>query len=563
MLLAARRAPVAVILASVGLLGGCAGLMRSLTYTEGRAAALSAALSRAGNDPVARGVARFAYDDLGGLSTDALESNAVPWKIVVASLVMARADREHRSVDRQLLHGLFTEYGFLVPDSIENWAGPPPLRREWRPLGINTGPITRSVPRIELELGNLGCASCHAGVTYDRHGTPTGRAWLGAPNTSLDLQSYSGAVFSALKEAMRNEARLLAAIDTLFPDVSAVERRTIRKTILPRIRTRLPELDVTLGGPVPFNNGGPGLTNGAAAMKYQLGLIPRDRPAHEYAFTSIPDLASRTLRSSLLYDGTYVAGSSARFREMTAADVSARHVNDISRIVALFTVPVMGVRLERAREAYPNVQEMMGFLSVYRPPPFPGPVDTTLARAGARVYSANCASCHGTMSDGLRDVRVVRFPNRLVPQAEMGTDSVRWTTITPATVQALRKSAYGDLVNAERTGGYVAPILTGLWISAPYLHNGSVPTLWDLMHPDSRPERFLVGGHRLDLQRIGVALGADSAGIRRYAEGYTPWSSPQVFDTRQPGRSNRGHDREFTSLPESDRAALIEYLKVF
>jgi hypothetical protein len=60
-------------------------------------------------------------------------------------------------------------------------------------------------------------------------------------------------------------------------------------------------------------------------------------------------------------------------------------------------------------------------------------------------------------------------------------------------------------VIAANIGGYVAPILNGVWATAPYLHNGSVPTLWHLMHPESRPCRFEVGGHKLDSTKVGIA----------------------------------------------------------
>jgi hypothetical protein len=430
-------------------------------------------------------------------------------------------------------------------------------------LGIITGTVSRSIPRINVEVGNLGCASCHAGVTYEPDGTPTGRVWLGAPNTSLDLQAYAMGVYEALKLGIRREPELLTTIDALFPEMTADERTTLHKVILPRVRKRLPELEATLRSPIPFINGAPGLTNGVAAMKYQLGLIPRDRPAPEYAFTSIPDISFRTLRSSLLYDGTYAIVSTTRFRALTQSDVTAAHINDLSRIIALFTVPIMGVKPSRAREAYPSVREIMNFLAVYRPPSFPGVIDTAQARAGAGLYAAQCADCHGTMSEGVTDVRVVRFPNRLVPQADMGTDSTRWSATNQETISALRRSSYGEFVDPARTGGYVAPLLAGVWLSAPYFHNGSVPSLRELMHPESRPARFLVGGHRLDMKRVGIDYSHDSAGVRRYPSGYRPWSTPQVYDTSEPGKSNRGHEREFVALSEAQRAALIEYLKLF
>ena len=107
----------------------------------------------------------------------------------------------------------------------------------------------------------------------------------------------------------------------------------------------------------------------------------------------------------------------------------------------------------------------------------------------------------------------------------------------------------------------MAPILSGLWATAPYLHNGSVPTLWHLMTPESRPARFQVGGHALDFGLMGIAGAADAEGTYRYPAGSAPWSVPEVYDTRQPGMGNGGHEESFSDLAEAEKRALIEYLK--
>ncbi len=90
----------------------------------------------------------------------------------------------------------------------------------------------------------------------------------------------------------------------------------------------------------------------------------------------------------------------------------------------------------------------------------------------------------------------------------------------------------------------------GLWLRAPYLHNGSVPTLTDLLEPPAqRPTRFWRGYDVYDPVKVGfVSTGreAERAG--------TP------YDTSRPGNSNAGHVYGTTLPPESKRA-LLEYLK--
>ena len=72
------------------------------------------------------------------------------------------------------------------------------------------------------------------------------------------------------------------------------------------------------------------------------------------------------------------------------------------------------------------------------------------------------------------------------------------------------------------------------------------------MRPDSRPIGFNVGGHRLDLARVGIDL-APAAGDR-------PWSEPAEVDTRAFGLSNGGHQVGFAGLRAADLQVLLDYL---
>lgn len=87
--------------------------------------------------------------------------------------------------------------------------------------------------------------------------------------------------------------------------------------------------------------------------------------------------------------------------------------------------------------------------------------------------------------------------------------------------------------------------LNGIWATAPYLHNGSVPTLADLLKPaDQRPKTFWVGNRELDADNVG----------------FVSSSGRFLFDTAKSGNSNAGH--EFGArLPEADKTALLQYLK--
>jgi hypothetical protein len=127
------------------------------------------------------------------------------------------------------------------------------------------------------------------------------------------------------------------------------------------------------------------------------------------------------------------------------------------------------------------------------------------------------------------------------------------TEETPDLRQARLDSCYAT--NSEYMA-YKSRPLDGIWATAPYLHNGSVPTLADLLRPPAnRPVQFHVGTRRYDPQRVGYVTDALAPG------------NASLFRTRDarghavPGNSNEGHVYGVDRLSEADRAALLEYLK--
>lgn len=496
------------------------------------------------------GAALFLFGDFGGLDTDTLETNAVPWKVVTAALVIERRPNEPPTQDH--LREILSEYGFIYPRSVRNW--PLATQPEFEaPLGIVVGDVTREIPKVRIEVANLGCASCHSGVTYDAQGQALDDVWLGLPNTSLDIDTYVDAVVGALRAATAEHGRLLTAVVQLYPTTSKEELESIETFVWPKLLERLSGAGTTL----PFRNGGPGRSNGVAALKFQLGLLHGD--AGSAATVSIPELGEQTLRSAVLVDGIYTHIGDSRFTPRTAGDAGAPE--RLAEIVAFFTVPTMGLHPDRAARAIAPVGEVMQFLAGYEAPAFPAPIDPLRAARGAHAYAARCAECHGSYdNDGTRP-RLLGFPNRRSDLSEIGSDAERVTAVDASLVTAVEHSAMGRYIDAERTDGYMAPALSGVWATAPYLHNGSVPTIWHLMHPDARPARFWVGGHMLDYAALGIAGRIDEQGVWVYPDGYRPWSNPRLFDTAALGHSNAGHEREFNALTEEQKIDLVEYLK--
>ena len=196
-----------------------------------------------------------------------------------------------------------------------------------------------------------------------------------------------------------------------------------------------------------------------------------------------------------------------------------------------------------------------------RPPPYPYEIDRALAERGRELFysqEVGCFACHGVY-DGRGHVD---WPG---VHTDVGTDRGRLDVVSAGFIDAFDHSplaAEGQLRTSE---GYAATPLTGVWANFPYLHNGSVPTLYHLLGPASeRPTIFQVMAARsFDRARVGQRLTNDPADaalapdelMRRYG------ANRDWFNTRRPGSSNAGHDFWARIRTDANRRALIEYLK--
>jgi mono/diheme cytochrome c family protein len=203
-------------------------------------------------------------------------------------------------------------------------------------------------------------------------------------------------------------------------------------------------------------------------------------------------------------------------------------------------------------------RDIEAWIASLEPPRWPGPLDRDLAARGAALFREHCASCHGTHAAG------DEYPERIVPIAEVGTDRVRLDALSAADRRALTTSWFGHhgadaLGPGDRAAakGYVAPPLDGVWASAPYFHNGSVPTLWHVLHPAARPTAWRRSPTGYDEARVGLDVEERAAP----PEGrLVPAERRRWFDTRKPGKGAAGHDFP-DALDEGEKAAVLEYLK--
>ena len=137
-------------------------------------------------------------------------------------------------------------------------------------------------------------------------------------------------------------------------------------------------------------------------------------------------------------------------------------------------------------------RDIQAYLLTLEPPKYPFAVDEALAKQGESLFRANCARCHGTYGERWT------YPNKIVPIEEIGTDAQRYLGIADTFVRYYNQSWFGkeksgwlvDEMQARVTAGYQAPPLDGIWATAPYFHNGSVPTIYHVLNSTARPKYF-------------------------------------------------------------------------
>jgi mono/diheme cytochrome c family protein len=213
---------------------------------------------------------------------------------------------------------------------------------------------------------------------------------------------------------------------------------------------------------------------------------------------------------------------------------------------------------ERFHEWEQEFREIESWIAGLEPPRWPHAIDASLAVAGKAVFTAHCASCHGTYGP------TGSYPERLVAIDEIGTDRVRLESLTAKERSDLNASWFGrfgadgrELEGRAAGEGYVAPPLDGVWATAPYFHNGSVPTLWHVLHPAERPAVWRRSPTGYDEFRVGLEV-EELDGL---PEGrLLPSVRRQYFDTRKPGKSAAGHDFP-DALSSDEKTAVLEYLK--
>jgi mono/diheme cytochrome c family protein len=209
---------------------------------------------------------------------------------------------------------------------------------------------------------------------------------------------------------------------------------------------------------------------------------------------------------------------------------------------------------ERFAECEDDFREIYAWLESLEAPKYPYDIDADLAKRGETVFNANCADCHGTYGEN------ETYPNKIVSIHEVDTDPVRLGALTPDNRKGYEVTwfaHFGEHKVVADPGGYMAPPLDGIWASAPYFHNGSVPTLWHVLNSSERPAVWSRSEDAYDREHVGLEVTTHDSVPK------TPMSNHArrgYFDTSMFGKSNQGHLFP-DALGDTEKREVLEYLK--
>lgn len=374
--------------------------------------------------------------------------------------------------------------------------------------------VTIGYPRV-----GINCAFCHTTRWRERPADPPTIVPTG-PAHQTGAQDYVRFLIACASDPRFTAGNILGEIAKNYR-LSLVDRVLYRFVIIPSTRRRLLALERDIEWMHQRPEWGRGRADLLNAAKFSFLEQPGDKSIGTVDTVPLWNLKQHG-GMAFLWDGS----------------------NTSLREVAVSAALAGGARPAWIDERISSLDRVVTYISSVKPPPYPFPVDQALVQKGSAVFAGACAQCHAF--GGARTGKVI-------PLGDVGTDRQRldaWTAEAAGAYNAFADGHDWKFSAFRKSDGYVAVPLDGLWLRAPYLHNGSVPSVGDLLEPpERRPAQFWRGYDVYDAAKVGFV--SDGPDARRIGT---------VHDTSKPGNSNAGHTFG-TQLSVEEKRALLEFLK--
>lgn len=469
---------------------------------------------------------------------------------------------------QSFLSQLTTSYGY-IPNPVS------PSNPEGLPVGFLV-----ANPGTKNQQLSMNCAACHTrqievnGIKHRIDGGPA--------------VSNLYALFQGIDFVVGNTLNDLAAFNA-FQAAVQVPAETLRK----ELTTWYTPYNTLMSRSLPTTPWGIGRADAVAMLQNRASGLDIGPVANQHIIASNIAVAAQPVRYPFIWnsgkqDFTQWAGTSIN-GDMTYA--FSRNTGEALGVFALFkprsnAAVAGGVDFLAVNSInYKTVFNIQNSVNQIGPPQWPWPVDNAMVFQGKGLYEKNCASCHGikqgqprpgnpntwatpvqnvntdssyyknfvvpTTSSGILTGLTVPYSTNVVPATGAASVSLFDVANSSALLQFDPSLNLSIKAPSRAVGSFESKVLQGVWAAAPYLHNGSVPTLAALLTPAAnRPTSFQVGPV-YDLVNVGLAVEqpSGSATVRVTTD-------CAVME----GNSRCGH--EFgTLLTPDEKKALIEYLK--
>jgi hypothetical protein len=404
------------------------------------------------------------------------------------------------------------------------------------PIGLST----RTIQGVERAWFN--CAVCHTGTVRETADGPR-KIILAMPSNNLDFHGLVAFIADMADSPQLSADKLIPAMKEAGAHIDWLDEQIWRYIAIPRLREALIDTRASLGPLLAYQPAwGPGRVDTFNPYKViqfhqQFADLTDAEKVGVADFPSIFNQGPRgQQKMELHWDGD---NSSLQERNLSAA---------------------LGAGVTEQSVDHASIDRVAEWLQNLQPPSSPYRPAQAAVEAGRGIYMAKCAECHGYQGENGYVFEGSQL-GKVEPNTELGADKSRLDSYTEK-LRDYQLNLFKDVDGGKyrfrffkKTDGYANLPLDGLWLRAPYLHDGSVPTLADLLSPpDQRPKAFVRGLDVLDAQKGGFLAPACAPGETT--------ESGFCFDTTQRGNGSGGH-LYGVDLSPADKSDLLSYLLTF